>query len=420
MKVLHVVQGYFPSIGGTEHLIQRLSEELVSQFGDEVTVFTTNCYSSEAFSTPRMPRMPQGWEELNGVRIRRFPVSSYISRLFILLARNTDLPGSQYFRTLFNGPIVPGLNSAIRKADFDIAVTASFPLLHMFTSLKAAHATQRPCIMIGCLHPDDAWGFDRPMIYSAIQQSDGYVALTPHEASHVSSRGVSPKKIAVIGAGTDMASIEAIDKTSARKNLGIPLDVPVIGFIGQVSKRKGVETLLYAMQDVWQSYPAARLLIAGAKTIYADLLSKKLAELPDFDREKVLLRYNFPEQEKPLMLASIDILAYPSSYESFGISYLEAWAMEKPVIGCRNGAVPYVIDAGRDGLLIRFDEEKMLAGAIRMLLANPAWAKKLGQQGRQKVVSFYNWPELARRYREFYCQVLDSHSKKTTPKEKTV
>jgi glycosyltransferase involved in cell wall biosynthesis len=412
MKVLHVVQGYFPAIGGTEHLIQRVSEELVSQFSDEVTVFTTNCYSSEAFSTPRTPHMAQGWEEINGVRVRRFPVSSYISRCFVYLAGNTSLPGSQYYRTLFNGPIIPGLASAIRHADYDIAVTASFPLLHMFTTLSAAHNSQRPCIMIGCLHPADAWGFDRPMIYRAIQQADGYVALTAHEANYVTSRGVSTKKITVIGAGTDLPLYEDVDQDTARRRLGIPEGVPVIGFIGQVSKRKGVETLICAMQQVWQIYPSARLLIAGAKTIYAERLAAKLAELPVSDREKILLQYNFPEEEKPLMIASLDILAYPSAYESFGISFIEAWALKKPVIGCRNGAVPFVIDAGRDGLLIQFDDANMLAEAIAVLLGNPSWARKLGQQGHQKVVSYYNWPELSRRYRQVYRQVLENYSKK--------
>jgi glycosyltransferase involved in cell wall biosynthesis len=403
------VQGYFPAIGGTEHLIQRVSEELVSQFSDKVTVFTTNCYSSEAFSTPRMPHMAQGWEEINGVRVRRFPVSSYISRLFVYLAGDLNLPGSQYYRTLFNGPIIPGLGRAIQQADFDIAVTASFPLLHMFTTLKAAHHSQRPCVMIGCLHPADAWGFDRPIIYRAIQQAEGYVSLTTHEANYVTSRGVSPKKITVIGAGTDLSLFEGVSQNSARQRLDIPLDVPVIGFVGQVSQRKGVETLIRAMHLVWQIYPSARLLIAGAKTIYADRLAAKLAELPPSEREKIILRYNFPEEEKPMMIASLDIFAYPSSYESFGISYIEAWALEKPVIGCRNGAVPFVIDAGRDGLLIQFDDANMLAEAILVLLANPVWAHKLGQQGRQKVVSLYNWPEIARHFREVYLQVLDNY-----------
>ena len=42
LRVLHVVQGYAPAVGGTERVIQRLSEELVARYGDEVTVFITN------------------------------------------------------------------------------------------------------------------------------------------------------------------------------------------------------------------------------------------------------------------------------------------------------------------------------------------------------------------------------------------
>ena len=74
MKILHVVQGYYPAIGGTEWLIQRLSEELVRQFQDDVTVFTTDCLNGEGFFKPEAPRLKAGWEERRGVKIRRFPV----------------------------------------------------------------------------------------------------------------------------------------------------------------------------------------------------------------------------------------------------------------------------------------------------------------------------------------------------------
>ena len=408
MKILHVVQGYFPAIGGTEHLVQRVSEELVSQFGDEVTVFTTNCYSAEAFSTPSMPRMAAGQEQINGVHVRRFPVSSRLSRPFVHLSQNLRLPGSQYFRTIFNGPIIPGLSRAILQSDFDVAVAASFPLLHMFTTLKAAHRSRRPCVLIGCLHPADAWGYDRPIIYKAIQKAEGFVALTDHEVNHIASHGIPSEKATVIGVGTDLLLFENIEPHSARQRLGIPQDVPLVGFIGQVTWRKGVETLVRAMTPVWKTFPAAHLLIAGAKTLFADRLETVLAELPPADRQKIILRYNFPEEEKPWYFGALDILAYPSWYESFGIAYLEAWAVKKPVIGCRAGAVPYVIDAGRDGLLIQFDDSEMLAEAILALLNNPTWAKQLGQQGYSKVFSRYNWTEIARRFRQVYLQAMKS------------
>ena len=409
MKILHVVQGYTPAIGGTEHLVQRVSEELVSQFGDDVTVFTTNCYSAEAFSTPQLPRMPAGWEEINGVHLQRFPVASRFSRPFVRLSQNLHLPGSQYFRTIYNGPIIPRLQSAIQRTDFDLAVTASFPLLHMFTTLNAAHSTRRPCVMIGCLHPADAWGYDRPIIYRAIQKAEAYIALTTHEANYVVSRGVSPNKVCIIGAGTDLELFANIDQQTARQHLGIPSEVPLIGFVGQVAWRKGVETLVRAMRQVWQHFPNAHLLIAGAKTLYADHLDNLLADLPPEERQKILLRYNFPEADKPWMFAALDVLAYPSSFESFGIAYIEAWAVEKPVIGCKNGAVPYVIDAARDGLLINFGDVNALGEAILILLQNPSWAAYLGSRGRQKVLERYNWPEIARRFRQVYQQAINRY-----------
>jgi glycosyltransferase involved in cell wall biosynthesis len=72
------------------------------------------------------------------------------------------------------------------------------------------------------------------------------------------------------------------------------------------------------------------------------------------------------------------------------------------VIGCRRGAIPWVINAGRDGLLVPFQFDLELADAIILLLTNPAWARVLGEAGRQKVISRFNWPEIARRFRAVY------------------
>jgi glycosyltransferase involved in cell wall biosynthesis len=86
--------------------------------------------------------------------------------------------------------------------------------------------------------------------------------------------------------------------------------------------------------------------------------------------------------------------------------------VEKPVIGCKNGAVPFVIDAGRDGLLINFDDSDALGEAILIMLRNPIWAARLGQQGRQKVLDRYNWPEIARRFRQVYQGAIERYRSK--------
>jgi len=415
MKILHVVQGYFPGIGGTELAIQHISEELVRQFGNEVTVFTTNCYSGEAFNKPKLPRMPAGWEELNGVKVRRFSVSSRVSRLFRIPQVNLGrlrLPGNQYWRTYYQGPIIPGLSKAIQEADFDLLAASSFPLLHMYQSLDAAHRKGRPCVLIGGLHPQDEWGFQRPMIYKAIQKADGYIAYTPFEADYVIQRGANADNVYVSGLGVDLKSFEQTDPMEAKQRLGVPAEAPLVGYIGQLGWHKGVDALLRAMPRVWEVSPQTFLLIAGARATFAAIIDQFIEKLPPQQRRQVIIRYNFADDEKSWLFSAPDIFAYPSGYESFGISFVEAWAVKKPVIGCRRGAVPWVVRAGTDGLLVDFQDDAMLAEAIIVLLQNPQYARQLGENGYQKAVQLYNWPAAGQRFHEIYSSVLEKYQNK--------
>ncbi len=413
MRILHVVQGYFPGIGGTELAIQRISEGLVHQFDDQVTVFTTNCYSGEAFNRPELPRMPAGDEEINGVRVRRFSVMSRLSRLFRLPQANLGrftLPGNQHWRTFYQGPLIHGLSKAIQKTDFDLLVASSFPLQHMYQSLKAARLSHRPCILIGGLHPQDEWGFQRSMIYQAIQQADGYIAYTPFEANYVIQRGASSEKTYISGLGVDLEHFQAQPDHQIRTQMGIPAEAPLVGYIGQLGWHKGVDTLLEAMPIVWQTFPHAYLLIAGAHASFAAIIDRFINDLDPDRRRQVILHYNFSDHEKPALFKAVDVFAYPSGYESFGISFIEAWAAKKPVIGCRRGAIPWVVSAGRDGLLVEFKDKLMLAEAILALLQNSGWARQLGEHGYQKAIQHYNWPAAVLRFRNIYQQVLERTS----------
>ena len=135
MKILFVTQGYFPAIGGTEALIQQIAERLVADYNDDITVFTTNCYSGEAFFRPKAAHMSTGWEKINGVNIFRFPVRSRISQLMRIpqkLAYELSLPGNQYLRALASGPIISGLEKAIEETSAQVIVAASFsPVAHV-------------------------------------------------------------------------------------------------------------------------------------------------------------------------------------------------------------------------------------------------------------------------------------------------
>lgn len=407
MRILHVTQGYWPAIGGTELLIQRVSEELVAQFGDEVTVFTTNCYNGEGFFIPSAPRMPDGIEEQNGVTVRRFEVLRQVSRV----ARRAQqvpwkyrLPLNQYLRALAGGPVIPGLTRAIREAPADVVAASSFPLMHMFAAERGARRSGRPAVLHGGLHPEDEWGFERSMIHRTIQRVH-YIANTQYEADFVVRRGARADRVHVIGVGVDPAQF-TMTQVDARRALGFD-DGPVVGFIGQIGGHKGVDTLLYAMPAVWDAHPDAWLLIAGAKTGFYPEVERIVSTLPPERRARVKLMPGFAKENKGALFAAVDVFAYPSGYESFGISFLEAWIAGKPVIGCRRGAIPTVVAENVDGLLVDFGDARGLSSAIVRLLDDDGMRVAFGEAGRQKVFARYTWPEIARRFRQVYAQAIE-------------
>lgn len=143
--------------------------------------------------------------------------------------------------------------------------------------------------------------------------------------------------------------------------------------------------------------------------MFAEKVENIISQLPEAYKKQVKLYYNFSNQEKPLLFSAVDVFAYPSGFESFGIAFLEAWAAGKPVIGCRSGAIPWVIDEEKDGLLVDYKNQEMLAEAIIKLLKNTHFAETLGNGGRQKVLSKYTWSKVAQNFRKVYLEAIKQH-----------
>lgn len=408
MKILHVVQGYTPAMGGTELLIQKISERLVERYGDEVTVFTTNAAKNcSVFWLQSEPTLPVGTEQINGVTIRRFPVFNRLGGTRHRISKFVDwakLPFSDWFRAFFNGPIVFIMTKEIARFKADMIGVSSFPFLHMHYALKGGALGSKPVVLIGALHPTDAWSFDRPMIYQAIRQANAYIAYTNFEREYLINRGVSTTKITTIGAGVDPNQFAGANGKELREAYGWG-DDPVIAFVGQLNKRKGVHHLLAAIPQVWTVYPQAKLLLAGATSTYSDQLRQEVAKLSPHLPNRVVILNDFPEKEKAKIFSAADVVVCPSDEESFGIVFLEAWACRKPVIGMRAGAIPSIISDGVDGLLVMPGNPSELAQVICQVLANPARRIEMGQAGYDKMHDNYTWDIVTDKFREVYAKV---------------
>ena len=415
MNVLHLVQGYAPAIGGTEFLIQNISEKLVERFGDEVRVLTTNAYNCESFNTFGQKTMAPGEEDINGVSVKRLKVFNKTAPIFNLAQKalfRPRLPLNHWARTLYSGPILPGIIPEIMKADADVVAASSFPLMHMHYAGVIKRLKKIPLVLIGGLHPEDKWGFDRKNIYKAIRNADAYIAYTTYEKEYLIEKGIDPKKIHVIGVGIDPDLYEKADGNALKKKYGIN-GSPVVTFLGQQGGHKGIETLIESMGPVWNKVPDASLIIAGARTNYSSTVDAMIAALDKDRQKKVINITGFDEKEKADILAASDIFASPSGYESFGITYIEAWASKKPVIGCRSGAVPTVIDENINGLLVDYRDKQELTGAILELVLDKRYSKRLAESGYNKFQQNYTWEIVAKRFRDVYKQVAKDGDGKT-------
>ena len=401
MKFLHVLHGYPPNVGGIQTLFQQLSERLVNEYGDEVTVFTSNAYSNYHFWQEDDRTMPAGTEIINGVTVRRFPVFNRFSWLRLNMARlayKFKLPYHDWLRTIYNGPIIPGMTQAIADAEADVIIASAFPLLHMMYAARGAKKRRTPLLFFGALHPVDSWGFDRQMIFEAIHQADGYLAITTFERDFLLGKGIDAEKITVVGAGVDVHKLAQVNGRLWRKQHNLN-NKPLIAFIGQQVEHKGIDILIQAMPQVWQAKPEAQLFIVGKPTHYSKTIHQRIATLPAAQQAQITVLDLPTDEEKNGLLAACDLLALPSRHESFGIVLAEAWACGKPVIGGQVGGVAALVDDGMDGFLVPVGDTAALAQAITTLLQNDDLRLQFGAAGRKKVEKQYSWEAITAVYR---------------------
>ena len=95
------------------------------------------------------------------------------------------------------------------------------------------------------------------------------------------------------------------------------------------------------------------------------------------------------------MMAAADIFAMPSLGEPFGLVFLEAMAMQLPVVALDSGGAPEVVDDGVTGLLVEPGDTDGLTRRLLALLEDPERRQQMGAAGRQRVEALFTTPRMA-------------------------
>jgi glycosyltransferase involved in cell wall biosynthesis len=171
-------------------------------------------------------------------------------------------------------------------------------------------------------------------------------------------------------------------------------------FVGNLIRRKGLHTLLSALSELPEN--AFTLDIVGSMEMdagYAAAIRRQIATL--HLEPTVRLHGTLGEAELVAQFRRANALVLPSSYEGFGIVYLEGMSFGLPAIATTAGAAGEIIDDGQTGLLVPPEDPQALAACLRRLAADRELLVRMSLAARQRYDRHPNWEQTAAKIRDY-------------------
>jgi glycosyltransferase involved in cell wall biosynthesis len=173
--------------------------------------------------------------------------------------------------------------------------------------------------------------------------------------------------------------------------------------MGRQVAYKGLEALYNAFRALRERHPSLVLLVAGPETEYSRQLLSRSGGQPGLANLGTV-----SDDQRLDVLNACDCLALPSAGEAFGIVFLEAWIVGKPVIGPRSAAGETLIRDGRDGWLVPSGDSGAIVEALERWIDEPASARQMGECGRQRVLQHHTWARTAGIVQDVYQRAVQA------------
>lgn len=384
MKIAFVTPWYGPDIpGGAESEARRTAQRL-HQAGYKVEILTT-CIRDFFADWGKNYHKP-GVEEVNSLVVRRFPVEKRNKQRFdeinwrLMQGRKVSAAEEEIFiNEMFR---VPELYQFIERHRDDY-LFFFIPYLFASTYFGAKICPERTAV-IPCLHDEGYAYMDlfretlprvRALAFNTFSERDLAEQLYGPAVEQI-------RTVVGIGVETDFSH----DAARFRQKYG--LERPFILYVGRRAAGKNTPLLI----DYWQRYVQetgsdAQLVLIGPGEI----------TIPAGAADSVRDLGFVPLQDKYDAYAAAAVLCQPSLNESFSLVMMESWLTETPVLVHAHCAVTRDHCRYSNGGLY-FANYTEFAATLNYLLANPAAAQQMGQQGRAYVMAHFQWPTVLAKY----------------------
>ncbi|TET56726.1 MAG: glycosyltransferase family 1 protein [Promethearchaeota archaeon] len=427
-NILYLPTRYFPSISGAEFYFQRMAELLTTKYNYNIEIYTSNAIDFKALrnsSGKILTPDNKYFYEVNRLKVNRFPVNYNISNKEILKILKTipsynalNLHDDVLEKIVRNGPYLGDLlDYLLKKQDlnYDLIHTTYFPYFNCVISLIIGTLIKKPTICTPFFHFSNPRYTDLKVI-DLLKKFDLLIACTNVEKEFLVQKcKIQPGQIKVIPMGVDYTKFQNVNKNTL-SNLSFKekffnkneKKYKLILFCGYKNYEKGALSILKSIPYILKKIKKVYFAFIGPSTV---AFNRELSKIKKLEKVKII---NFsPEnltgyfdKKKLAAFKEADIYLMPSRSDAFGISFLEAWSMGKPVIGARIGATPEVIRENIDGLLVEFDNPKDIAQKVIFLLKNNKLRKIYGSAGQLKVSQKYTWDIVAKETHYTYQNLL--------------
>ncbi|RMG35237.1 MAG: glycosyltransferase [Methanobacteriota archaeon] len=389
LKILHLIHGL--TIGGAEIDLVNKSAVLVRDYGYDITI----CCLMRRGELAEQAEAA-GIKVIGPVMRHRYDITAWWFLRRLITTEFWDVVHTHIFASNLVGCLVmitiPHQNRPVFVAA-EHALAERWASLENTTTLSDGQSIAEP-------RGTFALWFDR-----FILQHWASLILVPSVASLTSyvARGIKREKLAVISNTIDIERFLNIERISARKQiraeLGIPEEAYLVGTVSRLQPFKGLQVLLEAVAML----PVYWVIIGDGPCrpmLEAEIQSRNLS-----DRIKLL----GTRSDIPAILASLDLFAFPSYADSFGISVAEALLMKVPVITTNAGGIPEVTNNSEGAYLVQPGNVKQLADGINWMMHNPQKAQEYAQSGYLHVLSLVSPDIVAKRQHNIYQQLVDTN-----------
>ena len=222
------------------------------------------------------------------------------------------------------------------------------------------------------------------------------IAMSNYTESQINKFQIPENKIIKIPGAVDMniVKVNQAEKRNLVKKLNLENRCILLS-VCRLVERKGIDMVIKALPKVIEKIPELTYLIVGDGPERAKL--KGLSSRLNLGKYVKFIG-SVPADKVPLFYSLADLFVMPNreieetgDNEGFGLVFLEANAFGIPVIGGRSGGTIDAIVDKKTGFLVNPVDVEEISKSIIMLLENKELAKKLGQDGKERVRREYTW-----------------------------